>query len=958
MAVISAVIFSFAPPVFSKKIELGSPIIKNFTRTDYQAGTQNWQIIQDSSGIIYVGNNKGLLIFDGVNWDLVKLPNATIVRSLAICNDGTIYIGAQNEIGYLSTKENGEVFYKSLLNLLPEENQTFDDVWKIFCLEEEVLFFTEKFILSFKNNEFSIVNPDEGKFENFFHVNNQIFIQDQQKGLFELKNQALSLISDNTIFKKERIIGFFEMDSTLYFLAQKSGFFTLNNNEVKAVKGTNIELLKGEPYSVLKSNAGNIYVGTATNGLFVLNKELLIVEHYNSENGLKNNTVLSLFEDKSENIWLGLDNGLDFIETKTPFRFIDYTHNIKGTGYTAIKFNGYLYLGTNQGLYISVEPYDATKKVIFKPVEGISGQVWNLQEINGRLIASMHEGAAEIFKDKVVYFSRKKGSWGFQPLGKYLLQGTYSGFYLFDLSKSSNPSVQPIFLEGFNESARIFEQDEYGNIWVSHAYKGLYKIVLTEDKTKIESITKFEKENGLPTDLYINVAKIKNEVVFTTPFGIYKFNYDKNSFEEHTAFEELLGTKRNVHRLIEDGKGNIWFSVDEEFGVLKIDEKGAFLNYEIQYFNASQKDLVEGFEFVYYLSDGNILIGTEKGFSSLNIKAPLNPENSSKTMVRAVKVTSPNDTIFSFGGSTNLQAKTLKFKHNQNNFLFSFAIPIYEGNENIKYRYKLKGFNKEFSEWTSKTEKEYTNLSPGKYTFFVEAKDSFGRICEGAEYSFKINKPWYLSIYALFAYVILLGSFLIGWVFYISAREQKKTFAFKKEQVKKLAQKEKEFKQEVEKSEKEVSNLLNEKLQAEVNFKNSQLASTTMHLVQKSEILQKLKTELNQLSKQVPSDLKRKVDSISRELDADFKLDNSWEQFELYFDQVQENFFKNLREKHPELTPKDQKLCAYLRMNLSTKEIAPLLNISVRGVEISRYRLRKKLNIDSNTNLVEFIMNV
>jgi DNA-binding CsgD family transcriptional regulator len=249
-------------------------------------------------------------------------------------------------------------------------------------------------------------------------------------------------------------------------------------------------------------------------------------------------------------------------------------------------------------------------------------------------------------------------------------------------------------------------------------------------------------------------------------------------------------------------------------------------------------------------------------------------------------------------------------------------------------------------------------LAPSKYTFKVESINSYGQKSSVASYSFKIVPPWFLTIYAKFIYFILSIFTLSALVTFVYKREQKKRAKMEIRQKDELVQKEKEFRMETEKSENEIIKLRNEKLEIDVSHKNSQLASSTMHLVQKSEILVKISEDLKKLGSEIPPEWRRRITQISRKIEEDIQLDDNWDQFELYFDQVHENFFKRLRQTYPELTPKDQKLCAYLRMNLSTKEVAPLLNISVRGVEISRYRLRKKLNLDSNENLVSHIMEI
>ncbi len=513
-------------------------------------------------------------------------------------------------------------------------------------------------------------------------------------------------------------------------------------------------------------------------------------------------------------------------------------------------------------------------------------------------------------------------------------------------------------LEGFNESARVFEEDADGNIWVSHAYKGLYKIKISENLKSIEKITFYNSSHGLPVDLFINVTKIRKELIFTTPKGIYKYEKGNDHFILHNEFNEIFGPDRNFHRLLEDELGNIWFSVDSDFGVLKVKEQGVFNKLEIAYFNQIQENLVDGFEHVYAYDEGNVFIGTEKGFVHYNPLQNKDIEFPFSILIRKVTSITASDSIIYWGNRTNFTKDPLGFNYKMNDFRFAFSAPYYEKINHLQYQFMLEGFENSWSDWTSKTEKEYTNLPNGDYHFRVQARNAYGQLSSQQVFSFTIYPPWYFSLYAKIAYFILAFISLAGLVQFISRREKKKTEAFKLEQTQKLERKETEFKEEVKKSEGEIIKLRNEKLNTDIKHKNSQLAASTMHLVQKSEILMKIKSDLNNLLADASSANKRKIEQISRTIEADIRLDNNWEQFELYFDQVHENFFKRLRQRFPDLTPKDQKLCAYLRMNLTTKEIAPLLNISVRGVEISRYRLRKKLDLDSETNLVTFIINL
>jgi DNA-binding CsgD family transcriptional regulator len=235
----------------------------------------------------------------------------------------------------------------------------------------------------------------------------------------------------------------------------------------------------------------------------------------------------------------------------------------------------------------------------------------------------------------------------------------------------------------------------------------------------------------------------------------------------------------------------------------------------------------------------------------------------------------------------------------------------------------------------------------------VKAKSNRGNESDACAYSFVILPPWYQTTWAFAVYVIIFISFnylFFKWLRKLFLRQQQKHEEEQK-QLQYLHQ------LEIEKSEKEIIKLRNEKLEAEIGHKNKELASTAMHLVQKGELLGNVREELQRLKKvsngEGSSDELKKMLKI---LNEEHKMDKDWEQFALHFDNVHSDFLQILKINYPKINTHELKLSAYLRMNLSSKEIAQLENISVRGVEISRYRLRKKLQIPTETNLYDFLM--
>jgi DNA-binding CsgD family transcriptional regulator len=844
--------------------------------------------------------------------------------------------------------------------------RAFEDVWSVIERDGAIYFCSEKAVFEWFNDTIQVILPPGGRFENFFSTDKAFYLQDKVRGLYSLTNRQLLAVPGGNYFSDRRIVSMLPFDEhTTLIVTVSDGLYALDSVGLTEWNSeASIFAKNHQAYCATMLNDGRIAIGTSQNGVLIADRAGKLDFQLNRDNGLQNNTVLSVYQDMQSNLWMGLDNGIGYAEIMSPFSIIGAASGIKGTGYTSIVHEGLIYLGTNQGLYKADwnEGGEDKNTTDFELVDNALGQVWSLNKLNSGVVVSQHKGAGFLQSGEVEPFSSIQGSWKFMELSRrpgYAVEGTYTGLVIYKKEAGKADKWMRVkALEGFDESARVFEEDIEGNLWVSHAYKGLFKIELSDQVDKIASIKSYTSKHGLPAELFINVARIRNELVFTTPEGIFRYNSATDRFEEHKEFNEIFGPGRNVHRLLEDQSGHIWFSIDSEFGLLEVDESGVFSKFKISYFNQLQEALVDGFEHVYAHDASNVIIGTEKGFIHFDPLQLTNVNFPFKVMIRKVTSITEVDSTVYWGNSGAQEQDVKAFHYKMNDFRFDFSAPYFEENKHLLYRYKLDGFDKDWSGWTSRTDKEYTNLSHGDYLFSVQARNAYGQLSEHAGYKFSIKPPWYASIYAKLAYVIAGLVALFMTITYISKREEKKTDLVRKEQAAKLEKKEAEFKKEVEKSESELVAMRNEKLQDDVKHKTSQLASATMHLVQKSEILMKLKTDLSQISDDAPGPLRQKLRQVTRTIETDIQLDNNWEQFEIYFDQVHENFFKRLRQKYPDLTPKDQKLCAYLRMNLSTKEIAPLLNISVRGVEISRYRVRKKLGIDSDTNLVAFIMDV
>jgi DNA-binding CsgD family transcriptional regulator len=444
-------------------------------------------------------------------------------------------------------------------------------------------------------------------------------------------------------------------------------------------------------------------------------------------------------------------------------------------------------------------------------------------------------------------------------------------------------------------------------------------------------------------------------LVVGTENGVYIFNKEKDNFEASPFYRNLLGNQ-SVRYLKEDNNGNIWFIHEKTLGVIDFTKKKPAVIYLPELSNK----MLSGFEFIYPVNENNIFLGGEKGFYHINYEKYKQTVPRLSVQIRSLNIINKTDSLV-FGGyySNDQQIQDAgnipSIRNNWKTIRIEYTSSLFGNQANLEYSYRLNGYDNNWSEWTNRTEKEYTNLPAGKYSFEVKVRNNLGNESAVASYSFKVLPPWYYTTLAKLFYLLLLVAAL-----YLLYKWQEKKFKLQQE---KYEEEEKRLRYihdlEIAKSESELVTLRNEKLEADINFKNSELASSAMHLVKKGELVSKMKTELAHVMKsisnpQAEAELKKMLKTISE----DDNLDQEWENFTLHFDKVHSDFISALKEKHPGISNNEIKLCAYLRMNLSTKEIAQLMNISVRGVEVSRYRLRKKLMLATEVSLFDYLINV
>lgn len=932
---------------------IGVPYVENFSKTQYLAGNQNWSITKDENGIMYFGNSKGLLSFNGETWQTHQLPNKLIIRSVASDLRGKIYTGSFGEFGYWEYNKNAILTYHSLTYLVAQKDKLNNEIWKIYIEKDKVYFQSFANIFIYQNNKIEVVEGPES-FLFLLKCNGNYFVEGSNKGLYQIKGNKLQLIKNSEKSNVKGVLTILPMpNGNMIVGTAKNGLFLFDGENFTPWAIQASDFLKTYQLNNGALIFNNYFAfGTILNGIIILNQKGEIVQHINKSSGLQNNTVLSLFTDNYENLWAGLDNGVDRVELNSPLYFFFDKGGQLGTVYSSIIYKNKIYLGTNQGLYYSDWNVNGKRQTFnFKIIPNSQGQVWDLAVFDDVLFCGHNNGTFQVVGDQIVKLSNQSGGWTIKRMNTYpdkLIQGTYNGLVIYDKTPKGYAYRETI--SGFNEASRYVEQDNRGNIWVSHPYKGVFKVVLNENNLGLKSKKTYGNDSGLPSTYGVNIFNLEQKIVFSSDLGFYTYDEIIDQFIPYEILNKKLGSFKSSNKIIKADLKRYWFIDHGKVALVNFSKPGE-ISIDSSRFSVLNARMVQNYENISKINNELFLISIDDGFVLYNSQKS-NFENKQLpniTINKVENISSGNNLITERANLIN----NLAIPFANNSISIAYSLPYYKQG-NIKYQYKLEGYADHWSSWSTLSQKDFTNLPYGTYQFKVRAKVNDGRISKESVFNFEISPPFYASKIAWFVYFILflVGIYLVRFIYFKKLKKHETNI-----QTKLKAERDEYAKQQALINEQKLIKLKNEKLLNEIEIKSREVTNSAMNIVYKNELLQKIKDEISHLKDhkgvKIGDDQLRRLQKI---IDEGMNDERDWNLFETSFNETHENFFKKLKSDHPDLVPNDLKLCAYLRMNMSSKEMASLLNISVRGVEIRRYRLRKKLNLAHDKNLNEFLI--
>lgn len=920
-------------------LHMTMPRIQHYSRADYNAYNQNWSIAQASDGIMYFANSKGLLSYNGSEWQVHELPMRQVIRTVATDSEGRVYTGGYAEIGYWVKQPYGKLTYHSYASNVNFSKFNQEEIWNIAVIGNEEIVFQSLTTLYYAKKGVVKVISTGHPFTNAKVINGQVFILSDD-GLYEYKNNQLTLISESTILKDGPITEIipYAFDQLLA-ITSEGKIFIYNHKQFKPFASETELFLRDNGFTrAVRIDENRFAFSTFNNGVIITDGFGRVMYKLNLQTGLASNTALSLFSDQHADLWIGLEGGISNILLQSPFsQFKDWDGRM-GVVYSAAVYNGSLFLATPHGLFSRDIGRSAG---LFNKVPGITGPITSIDTFDDIMLFSSTAGVYQMVKDKLSRISDIGVAWVMKRYNQdFIIQGSYNGLVIY--KRHEGKWVLHAKLKS-NEwlPARDLDFDKDGNIWMKHLYNGIYKITLSADKRSILQTKKFDELSGLPKTGKLNIFRYNNELRISNSTGVYKLA--KNGrFVLDNVLKKKLGPFFYAKRIISTYQPEWWMIMDDN----SIARLKWLKNDKVEFKRFKQRNfyLLNDFEHIRkYLS--TYIFCTEDGFSLYDENLVAQIHHEPAPVINEIKIL--HESFYKPVGKFDTAAR-LRLAYNQNSIAISWGMPVF-GSQKL-YSYRVKGMPEysDWSNWSLDFKKQFDNLSSGKYTFQV--RSDVNR--QVTSFEFEILPPWYLTIWAKIFYLIV---FLLLCIFLY--RTHRKKLAEQKKQLEIDA--ERRMRQERINHEHLLMQVEQQKLAQQVEMNSRHLANSSLNLVKKNEFLNRIKTSLNNLKEEsegsFPTD---KINRVIKMINTHTSKDKDLQLFDESFERVHSSFFNRLLQAYPDLAPQDLKLAAYLKMNLSTKEIAPLLQISPRGVEIKRYRLRKRLKLNNDQNLIEFMMTI
>ena len=755
--------------------DIGTPYVERIILNNYGLNNNNYSIVQDDNGVLYIDNSNGILKYNGNSWDLFKGIDDL---QFTLGSDGLIYVGGKNTFGYINSTSHGQSFV-SLTDNLQWDNKEFGTIKQVVSVDKFIFFCSKDKLYKWNGETVSIIKEFKSTCE-IFNVNNQLYIESAEYGLQKLINDKLINLPNSKFFLNTDIVAILPYNDQLLIKTKNElGFYLYDFIIPKLFKTKADKFIHDGIFSsaCMLSN-GNYAIGTALSGIVVINKKGEVLNFIDENSGLFSLSINYLYADRDNNLWALHNQGISRIELPSAYRYFNRTQGLKGNVLSVIRFNKKLYVATSQGIYYLNEQKQASST--FLAIKNFDGKAYDFHILDKRLFILSNKGIFEIKDNMVSLFYNRDA----EEITSVLHSNKNPEYFFLGYTDgiSSIRFTNEIFIiekkhPKINEKITGIAEDKDGKLWLIANYNKIYQINPFNNKSEV---IRYNQNNNLPKDLdWINLNPISDDVLFSTSKGVYRFNKEKNQFYLDQEFGFNTESKNNwVYPIVEDSNHNLWIN----FIGKDNNKNSTFVKYKDQesYEHLSPLPLNRKNDFfitsIHPDNDDIVWFGGLDGLVRLDLKNITKEKPTFNILINKTILNS--DSILHsapYGTTITYDHKVPKLTYNLNSVKFEFSATEYKSEKQILYQYKLHGFDSTWSNWTNTNIKEYTNLFEGDYKFEVRAKSILNQISEGVIYEFTVKPPVYRTLIAFILYLVtlILIFILIGkWRAYYFAHER------------------------------------------------------------------------------------------------------------------------------------------------------------------------------------------
>ena len=757
----------------------GIPFLQAYLPAHYHGESQVWAINQDNKGIMYFGLTLGLHTYNGSEWKKIPINNLNVIRSLFFASNNIMYVGCDNQFGYLKTKDNGQIEFISLMPAINEQNRSFTDIWSITQLKNSIYFSSREYIFSYNvtNGKIKTITADS-TIRKQFNINNKAYATVTGKGLYQLSNDSLYLLKDykqlNNFFIWEALPA--NHSNTFLAISRTQGVQILNPHTQnpdslfitdsyftkQQISELNQTIITNDVYNAIRLKNGNMAMASVSGGVFIINKNGEVAFHLTEKEGIPSETNYCVFEDNQGGVWTGSENGIMRIDLNLPVTRWNQISGIKGSPYKIVRNNSDLYCATNLGLF----RLQGNK---FETITGLSSASTQCFDVKSYKIPG--QPLNQLFTTT--------GENIFQILGNAIINTIPTNTYEIYQSRFNNAVLY--YTDGYNlitnklvnnkwtnaKQIASFEAEPFGfceqdenNIW-GILYDKPFKVALHKNN----NIHFFTSNSEIESIVFWDIEYFNNTMYFLTNKGIFTYNQQTNYFNQAENLFNSSGTFANLK--IE--QASIYNNKQFAFLATKNNENLIYLVKEQNNkftIDSTVFKINNAFDYVYTDGDSVIWFLNAEEVYKYNIFEKSEYEIKSKILVS--KVIIGNDSILIAGPYANYENKNSKnnpyiLSYKNNTITINFSLPYFSNEKQTQYAVLIDNGQKnpKWSEWTNIGKKELLNLREGNYTIKIKAKSVFGYQSEILTLHFKILPPWYRTTIAYITYVILFWALFL-----------------------------------------------------------------------------------------------------------------------------------------------------------------------------------------------------